>query len=218
MARSLWNHETGERLLTLPGHGARVTLSEDGRWLYRQPFENFSYGTVGIGEGDPVRVYDPTSAGNRSSVSARPSAFSPDGRLLADADSSQLRIYDPFSGRDWGAGPIPPTAGLAFDGELNLWSSGAEGLTIIPVRHESDDRILVFGPPESVGPAEVMERSACRRVIDPAVGANDRFRPVFDVQTPRGVFATAKAPATVSWHSLLTGKLLASAAWGGRQR
>jgi WD40 repeat protein len=213
---SLWNLETGERLLTLPGHGARVALSEDGQWLYRQSFEDFTYELWELAEGDPVRVYGSRQRRDRPGVSGRASAFSPDGRLLADADSGRLRIYDPFSGRELGSGPLPPTAGLAFDGERNLWSSGAEGLSVTTIRHESDDGVLVFSPPESVGPAEKMARlrmSADGSTL--AVGANDRFR-VFDARTRREVFATPKGSGNSFLALTPDGKLLASAAWGSR--
>ena len=208
---SIWNDETGERLLTLPQHGARITLSRDGRKLFRQPFGPFTHELWELTGGDPVRVY---GSGHRR-AGGRACAFSPDGRLLADADSGQLRVYDVFSGRELISGLIPPAAGLAFDKSFNLWLSGAEGFKFIPCRSESSNQVLVFGPPESLGPAEVTQRLRLSEDGSTvAVGMDDRIR-VFDVRSRREIFATPRR----SGMSFLTlnsdGRLLASAAWHG---
>jgi len=106
--------------------------------------------------------------------------------------------------------------GLAFDDNLNLWASGPAGLKFIPCRLDSSNRVLAFGLPMSVGPAEVMER--LRMSGDGsklAVGANNRCR-VFDVRTRREIFATPEGSG-MSFLSLNPdGKLLAMARWGGR--
>ena len=208
---SLWNPETGERLLTLPEQGARVALSDDGQWLYRQLYGPFTHELWELAVGEPVRVY---GGSERPGENLRACAFSRDGRLLADEDSGHVRIYDPGSGRELGSGRIAPAAGLAFDEGSNLWASGSEGLQFIPSQFESSNRVLAFGPPEFVGATEPMERlrmSADGSTL--AVAADDRYR-VFDVHTRKESFATPKGSGRSFLSLSPDGKLLASAAWG----
>jgi WD40 repeat protein len=210
----LWNHETGERRLSLPEPGARLTMSADGRRLYRQGFGKLAYEQWELAIGTTFRSYGSSQRISVTSLHGRACAFSRDRRLLAHTDSGQLRFLDPLHGRELGSGRIPLTTGLALDADLNLWAGGQDGLKVLPCRRHPSGQSLSFGPLESVGPGEEISRlrlSADGSTL--AVIAQKHVR-VFDVKTRSEVFATPENKLLAFLALSPEGKWLATAAWG----
>jgi WD40 repeat protein len=148
----LWNCETGERLLTLPGPAVRCTLSADGRRLVRQSYLPVKFETWELAVGAPVRSYDSPEREPRARKEFHGFAFSPDGILLAQARAGWLKFFDRRNGRELASLPTGSVQTMAFDRDTNLWVSGLSGLRVLPCRWNAARQVAQVGPEEMVRP------------------------------------------------------------------
>ncbi len=147
----LWDAASGNLLATAPGSTLGFAPA-DRRLAYR---DGEMIGVWDVASGDECRTLNPAMLGNRSesqnASQVFSSDFSPDGRILATAESDGVRLWMPDTGEQVAHLKVGPCITVLFhpDG-MSLVISGTRGLYRWPIRTDFDhgaDAVRI-GPPE----------------------------------------------------------------------
>ena len=167
----LWDPMTGRQL-----------LSKDGAYLHLQfsPNDRLLGFTI---TGPKVELWEVTSGSAACRVLCGPlgrggiwnADFSPDGRLLASADSDGVHLWDWAALRKVASMPMAAHAVVFHPSDGSLYTCGVRGLYRWPIcrNPDSDAGGLKVGPPQLVGEAAVIWR-ACFSPEARLLAATDR--------------------------------------------
>jgi len=205
----VWNSETGESVLALPGAAGVSRISTDGKLLARQKHETAEWEVYQFAlgaEGRKLLSKEPVQG-------PKAVAFSPGGEIVAYAVGGTLTFFDVVTGQSLMSEPVGIVHSLHFDATTNLWTSGEHGLSRRSVILDSNSGQVRLGQPEAARLKTATAGaalSADRRTL--AVVHNDHAH-VFDT------FASHELARTPGLGDLrcvslnANGQLLATASW-----
>jgi WD40 repeat protein/tRNA A-37 threonylcarbamoyl transferase component Bud32 len=175
----VWDPIRGRLLVTAPGGGLTMRISDDDRRIACSPRRGRPT-TYRLDTGRECRMMSHGLIGNRSATPNRGGPFdlqfSPDGRWLASASFDGARLWSGARGEELAHLPIGYCAGARFspDGE-RLLTAGPDGLRLWMVHPPGAGGGSWFGPPRSL-PLPGSRRPAIWAVTGHRVVAIDRVK------------------------------------------